>query len=495
MTSAPVVVLDNGASTIKASLQHGQSSDDFRIIPNAIVRSKGDRKTYFGHELAQCRDYSSLHYRLPFERGYLTDWDAQKAVWDGVFSSEVLGVNTSESALLITEPPFNLSNIQDVYDQFVFEEYEFQSYFRCTRPSLSTRRFPSANDLDSNLAASLVPHGDLFTGNGGVPPECMLIVDSGFSFTHSIPVMNGVVFWKGVKRPAFIVRRSVHAADHQVRPLRLDVGGKLLTNHLKELVSFRQWNMMDETYIVNDVKESCCYVSNSFKDDLEICQTNPKRNGILREYVLPDFSANRKGRVKQENDILADSDQVLFMNNERFAVPELLFRPSEIGLDQGGIADTIARSIACLPEDLQGMFWANIGLVGGNVKFAGFRERLMSELRSLAPVDCSVHIYESSSPITEAHRAGVEFACSPAFAREAVTRAEYLECGSNACRRKFKDWRSTDREEQKEREREVDRTKHTKPKGKTRANDDETRKKLSRTRTKSTTKRVSRTMA
>jgi actin-related protein len=53
---------------------------------------------------------------------------------------------------------------------------------------------------------------------------------------------------------------------------RLDVGGKLLTNQLKELVSFRQWNMMDETYIMNDVKEVCCYVSQDFKADLEKCR-------------------------------------------------------------------------------------------------------------------------------------------------------------------------------------------------------------------------------
>ncbi|SRR6266576_6367732 len=91
-------------------------------------------------------------------QGYLVDWDAQKAVWDGIFSDEVLGVNseiislflefscsekkvdTTNSSLLITEPYFDLPNIQEVYDQFVFEEYEFQSYHRCTRtlrPGLS----------------------------------------------------------------------------------------------------------------------------------------------------------------------------------------------------------------------------------------------------------------------------------------------------------------------------------------------------------------------
>lgn len=36
----------------------------------------------------------------------------------------------------------------------------------------------------------------------------------------------------------------------------------------------------------------------------------------------------------------------------------------------------IADSISSLPENLQGLFWTNIGLIGGNVKFEGFGRRL-----------------------------------------------------------------------------------------------------------------------
>jgi actin-related protein len=46
------------------------------------------------------------------------------------------------------------------------------------------------------------------------------------------------------------------------------------------------------------------------------------------------------------------------------------------GLHQSGLAATIAASVALLPDDLQGMFWANIGLIGGTTKFSGFHERL-----------------------------------------------------------------------------------------------------------------------
>jgi len=38
------------------------------LVPNAVVRSKGDKKVYFGHEMARCKDYSSLHFRLPFDK-------------------------------------------------------------------------------------------------------------------------------------------------------------------------------------------------------------------------------------------------------------------------------------------------------------------------------------------------------------------------------------------------------------------------------------------
>lgn len=175
----------------------------------------------------------------------------------------------------------------------------------------------------------------------------------------------------------------------------VDVGGKLLTNHLKELVSYRQWNMMDETFIVNDVKEKCCFLSQDFKRDLEICRTDIRRNSIVQEYILPDLSRNQKGRVRTSDETRSDADQVLVMNNERFVVPEILFRPDDIGLQQMGLAFTIAYVISLLPEDLHEMFWANIGLIGGNTKLPGFHVRLLQELQPLAPLSCEIVIYES----------------------------------------------------------------------------------------------------
>lgn len=45
-------------------------------------------------------------------------------------------------------------------------------------------------------------------------------------------------------------------------------------------------------------------------------------------------------------------EQILRLANERFAVPEMLFHPSDIGIQEMGIAEAIVHSIQSLPEGL-----------------------------------------------------------------------------------------------------------------------------------------------
>jgi len=102
---------------------------------------------------------------------------------------------------------------------------------------------------------------------------------------------------------------------------------------------------------VNDVKEKCCYVSRQFAADLETCRfatffrsshvtltyqpttfrVDRSRNAIVQEYVLPDFSRNRQGYIRQPDDLPVDGEQILYMGNERFSIPEVLFCPDHIG--------------------------------------------------------------------------------------------------------------------------------------------------------------------
>ncbi len=54
--------------------------------------------------------------------------------------------------------------------------------------------------------------------------------------------------------------------------------------------------------------------------------------------------------------------------------------------------------------------------------------------------------YDTPRPVLEAFSGALAFARSPAFSDCVVAREEYLEAGSNASRRKFRDWKPTEKE-------------------------------------------------
>ena len=87
--------------------------------------------------------------------------------------------------------------------QVVFEEFGFQSFVARPAPFFSIRR--AAQLRPDNAAARA------FTG---------VVLDAGFSFTHAVPVFNGRLLEGGVRR--------------------LNLGGKALTNYMKELVTYRR---------------------------------------------------------------------------------------------------------------------------------------------------------------------------------------------------------------------------------------------------------------
>lgn len=52
---------------------------------------------------------------------------------------------------------------------------------------------------------------------------------------------------------------------------------------------------MDETYVINQVKEDVCFVSNNFKEDMETSHKKGPDNTIVQDYVLPDYTTIRRG--------------------------------------------------------------------------------------------------------------------------------------------------------------------------------------------------------
>jgi len=103
-----------------------------------------------------------------------------------------------------------------------------------------------------------------------------------------------------------------------------------------------------------------------------------------------------------------DDEQVVRLGNERISVPEALFRPCDLGLEQGGVAEIVVESAeaaaaATSSLDADSMtilsaLFANVRIVGGNVKFMNFGKRLEQELRSLIPQSIELRVLQPKDP-------------------------------------------------------------------------------------------------
>lgn len=387
------LIVDNGGDTCKAGFL-GQAA---QVIPNYVVKAKRERQLYVADQIDKLADCSSLFYRRPFEKGYVVNWDVQQMVWDRLFKHGVCGSFSPDStSLLITEPLFNPASLQTTMDETIFEQYGFMSYHRSTCPPLALRSYQSEKNTSSRFGRT-----------------CALVVDCGYSFTHIVPLYDGTPLNYAIKR--------------------VNVGGKLLTNYLKETISYRAWNMMEETHLMEDIKKRLCFVSLDFQVDMAEYR---QKTRLVREYVLPNGSSRLTGYVKTGLDLTPD-DQTLKMSNECICVPEVLFNPKDIGIDQVGIPEAIVQAVSETAPGLHGLFYSNILLVGGSTLFPNFKLRVAEELRKLVPAEFPVVVEQPELPIQAAWCGGSNFAASPEYIRSCVSKKEYEEFGEVICKRKF----------------------------------------------------------
>ncbi|KAK3682205.1 actin family [Podospora appendiculata] len=430
---ATTLVIDNGANTIKAGfvrdVNEGDSDqtavDGPRIIPNCIARDR-HRRTFVGSDFEKCKDFGEIAFRRPVEKGFIVNWEVQKEIWEREFfdSKAPQKCDPSETRLILAEQPNSLPALQAHCDQMVYEEFGFASYYRGIGPS-----FNAYQDIQGIFRTPRAP--DTIAE---LPAEVILLIDSGYSHTTITPILQGRPLQPAIRR--------------------LDVGGRLMTNYLTRLLSVRHFDMRNDPYIVNEMKESACYVSLDFKGDLEKTWkgTRGERRkdyltggGIAKDYVLPDSHTRFHGVVREyEPGVSArarkgaiSTEDILTLRSERFVVPELLFSPSDIGMRQPGLADLVMQSLAALPIGLWPSLLANIVVVGGNSLFEGFVQRLQTEIAQRMPDSCTVRVVRPEDPITSTWHGAANFARHEHAGKLAVTKQEYEEHGSGWVARKF----------------------------------------------------------
>lgn len=110
----------------------------------------------------------------------------------------------SESRLLLTFPPCAPGQLAADADENVMEKWGFKQYRRIASAALAHRamldeQYPAAT-ASSSAAASVAAAAPAPSQSESLHRLCALVVDSGFSFTHVMPVYQGRMMQDAVKR-------------------------------------------------------------------------------------------------------------------------------------------------------------------------------------------------------------------------------------------------------------------------------------------------------
>jgi len=219
-----------------------------------------------------------------------------------------------------------------------------------------------------------------------------VVLDCGDGVTHSVPIYEGF------------------ALPHSI--MRTDLAGRDVTRYLKLLLKREgcTFKTTAEFEIVKKIKEEVCYLAlNPLKEE--------GMEGEKTRYMLPDGSP-------------------LDIGNAKFRGPELLFRPDLLGEEYEGLHEVLAYAIQKSDMDLRKTLYQNIVLSGGSTLFRGFGDRLLNEVKKVAPKDIKIRISAPQERLYSTWIGGSILASLDTFKKMWVSKKEYEDEGVKAITRK-----------------------------------------------------------
>lgn len=272
-----ILIIDNGGHTLKYGWSTSPSPP--KRIPNITARLHHQWTVLVGDELDRVQPNQLESTTRSTERGIITNLANQIQVWKraldyiGVVvplkseASEAFGWKVARTnnkativpqscAVLLLVPPLCPRSVLEQVMNVWFQEFHFAHVGFAVSPVM--------------MAISL----SVTTQN-----SCACIVDMGWSATNIVPTYRQSPIKDAIRR--------------------IPLGGRHLIQLWKYFTSYRQWNLMDQEYLLEAVQRELGFFSLQFEEDLKLARRLPLgKRPYDREFVLPDYSTTHHGVVR-----------------------------------------------------------------------------------------------------------------------------------------------------------------------------------------------------
>lgn len=153
-------------------------------------------------------------------------------------------------------------------------------------------------------------------------------------------------------------------------------------------------DIVDDENSVGKLNSNSKKVTNGDEIDND-CDSEDESEEQIRKRIMKQREEEQRRREIEE-----EERQALLLSVERFTIPEILFRPSDIEMKQLGLAEAIVQSIEACDPIYHAAMYHNIVLTGGNMNIQNLKQRLETELRSIAPIQYKIRIHLPKDPVT-----------------------------------------------------------------------------------------------
>ena len=224
-----------------------------------------------------------------------------------------------------------------------------------------------------------------------------VVLDSGDSATHAVPIVAGYELPQALQR--------------------IDLGGRDLTDYMVRLLMLRgytDFTTTAEREAVREMKEQVTFIADDFDAEM---RASYESSDLEKLYELPDGN-------------------IVFVGSERFRCPEVLFQPSLLFKEIGGIHEALFRSIIACDPDVRGELYGNIIVSGGSTMLPGFAARLKKEIATLAPAAVAINVVAPPERKYSTWIGGSILASMSTFQQMWISKAEYDENGPSIVHRK-----------------------------------------------------------